>query len=96
MHWLLFCINLKEANSSFFDTFCCSMSVKKVIQLDDLGDNYIHYFHLGRYISGYMVGNLVLLRWASRAVKLFPERISDNIPHQMKISNMVIPILMHL
>ena len=34
-----------------------------------LGDNHIQNFHLGRYIVGYMVGNLVL-RWrASRAVK---------------------------
>ena len=34
-----------------------------------LGDNCIQNFHLGRYIIGYTVGNLVLRRRASRAVK---------------------------
>ena len=34
-----------------------------------LGDNCIQNFHLGRYIVGYMVGNLVLRRRASGAVK---------------------------
>ena len=33
------------------------------------GDNCIQNFHLGRYIVGYMVGNLVLRRRVSRAVK---------------------------
>ena len=60
-----------------------------------LGDNYIQNFHLGRYIIGYMVGNLVLRRRVSGAVKRDFERISDEIPPQMKILNMVIPILMH-
>ena len=36
---------------------------------DDLGDNCIQNFHLGRYIVGYTVGNLVLRRRASGAVK---------------------------
>ena len=35
----------------------------------DLGDNCIQNFHLGRYIVGYTVGNLVLRRRASGAVK---------------------------
>ena len=35
----------------------------------DLGDNCIQNLHLGRYIVGYMVENLVLLRPASGAVK---------------------------
>ena len=35
----------------------------------DLGDNCIQVFHLGRYIVGYTVGNLVLQRRASGAVK---------------------------
>ena len=35
----------------------------------NLGDNCIQNFHLGSYIVGYMVGNLVLWRPASRAVK---------------------------
>ena len=32
----------------------------------DLGDNCIQNFHLGRYIVGYTVGNLVLWRRARR------------------------------
>ena len=35
-----------------------------------LGDNYIQNFHMGRYIVGYTVGNLVLWRRVSGAVKL--------------------------
>ena len=35
----------------------------------ELGDNCIQNFHLGRYIVGYMVGNLVLRRRVSGAVK---------------------------
>ena len=35
-----------------------------------LGDNCIQNFHLGRYIVGYMVGNLVLRRHISGAVNL--------------------------
>ena len=43
-----------------------------------------------------MVGNFVLRRCVRRAVKnVISERISDKIPPQMKILNMVIPILMH-
>ena len=61
----------------------------------DLGDNCIQISHLGRYIVRYVVGNLVLRGRASRAVKRDFERISDNIPPQMKILNMVIPILKH-
>ena len=34
-----------------------------------LGDNCIQNFHLGRYIIGYTVGNLVLRRRVSGAVK---------------------------
>ena len=34
-----------------------------------LGDNYIQNFDLGRYIVGFMVGNFVLLRLVSGAVK---------------------------
>ena len=39
------------------------------IILRDLGDSCIQNFHLGRYIVGYTVGNLVLRRRASGAVK---------------------------
>ena len=60
-----------------------------------LGDNCIQIFHLGRYIVGYTVRNLVLRRRASRAVKRDSERISEDKPPQMKKLYMVIPILMH-
>ena len=36
---------------------------------NELGDNCIQNFHLGRYIVGYTVGNLVLRRHVSGAVK---------------------------
>ena len=36
---------------------------------NELGDNCIQNFHLGIYIVGYTVGNLVLRRRASGAVK---------------------------
>ena len=41
----------------------------KIQQVIQLGDNCIQNFHLGRYIVGYTVGNLVLRRRASGAVK---------------------------
>ena len=37
--------------------------------MDKLGDSYIQTFDLGRYIFRYMVGNLVLRRHASGAIK---------------------------
>ena len=37
--------------------------------LTHLGDNCIQFFHLGRYIVGYTVGNLVLRQHACGAVK---------------------------
>ena len=40
-----------------------------IIPEDHLGDNCIQNFHLGRYIVGYTVGNLVLRRRVSGAVK---------------------------
>ena len=45
--------------------------IKTLIPLSEiyLGDNCIQMFHLGRYIVGYTVGNLVLRRRVSRAVK---------------------------
>ena len=41
----------------------------KIKEDNHLGDNCIQNFHLGRYIVGYTVGNLVLRRSASGAVK---------------------------
>ena len=43
---------------------------KTLAKIFELGDNCIQNFHLGRYIVGYTVGNLVLRRRASGAVKL--------------------------
>ena len=57
-----------------------------ITSINHLGDNCIQIFYLGRYIVGYTVGNWVYVIY---------ERISDDIPPQMKILNMVIPILMH-
>ena len=57
-----------------------------------LVDNCIQKFHLGRYIVGYTVGNLVLRRRASGAVKC---DFRMYIPPKMKILNMAIPIQMH-
>ena len=53
-------------------------------------------FHLGSYMVRNTVGKSVLLLRASGAVKWISDRISDDIPPQMKIFNMVIPILMHV
>ena len=53
-----------------------------------LGDNCIQTFHLGRYFVGYTVGNHVL------QLRVISDRISDDEHPQMKILNMVIPILM--
>ena len=60
-----------------------------------LGDNCIQNCHLGRYIVGYTVGNSVLQRRVSGAIKSKSEHKPDDIPPQIKILNMVIPILMH-
>ena len=73
---------------------------RKLIYVDVnyFGDNCIQNVHLGRYIVGYIVGNFVLRRRVSGAVKrnfrpyIYPD---DDIPPQMNILNMVIPILMH-
>ena len=44
-------------------------TVLSILTSGHLGDNCIQIFHLGRYIVGYTVGNLVLRRRASGAVK---------------------------
>ena len=54
--------------------FLMHINVKHMNKIDvnsesDLGDNCIQNFHLGRYIIGYTVGNLVLRRRASIALK---------------------------
>ena len=45
------------------------VSLLYIITGRNLGDDCIHFFHLGRYIVGCTVGNLVLRRRASGAVK---------------------------
>ena len=69
--------------------------IKFSLHTVNLGDNCIQNVHLGRYIVGYTVGNLVLQGRVSGAVKRDLRIISDDIPPEMKILNMVIPILMH-
>ena len=59
------------------------------------GDNCIQNFHLGRYIVGYKVGNLVLRRRESEAVKHDFGASIRLYTSKMKILNMVIPSLMH-
>ena len=49
--------------------FCGSLETPHISYCVHLGDNHIQNFHLGRYIVGYTVGNLVLRRRASGAVK---------------------------
>ena len=49
---------------------CIKFKLDQVIfHRDYLGDNCIQIFHLGRYIVGYTVGNVVLRRRVSGAVK---------------------------
>ena len=47
----------------------CDRILGNEISCDKLGDNCIQNFHLGRYIVGYTVGNLVFRRRVSGAVK---------------------------
>ena len=62
---------------------------------NNLGDNCIQIFHLGRYIVGYTVGNFVLRLRVSGAVKHdfrpYIRRYTSPYEHL----NMVIPILMY-
>ena len=61
-----------------------------------LGDKCIRIFQLERYIVGYTVRNLVLRRRASGAVKrdFRTYKLCDDIFPQMKILNLVIPIVL--
>ena len=59
-------------------------------------DNHIQIFHLGRYIVGYMLGNRVLRLRSRITVKQISDRISYDIPPQMKILNTVIPLTSYL
>ena len=60
-----------------------------------LGANCIQNFHLGRYIAGYTVGNLVLWRRASGALKRDFRTYIRRYTSPNEILNMIIPILMH-
>ena len=59
-----------------------------------LGDNCIQNFHLGRYIVGYTIGNLVLRRGGRGALKRDFRTYIWRYTSQMKILKMVIPIIM--
>ena len=50
----------------------------------DFGDKCIQNFHFGRYIVGYSIGTFGLWR-----------RIYDDVQPQIKMLNMIIPILMY-
>ena len=58
-----------ESVTMYSLTFCAGSLFCGVVLGVSLGDNCIQNFHLGRYIVGYTVGNLVLRRRASGAVK---------------------------
>ena len=55
--------------------------VNKTLRHCHLGDNCIQNFHLGRYIVGYTVGNLVLRRRVSGAVKRDFRNFEYGYPH---------------
>ena len=59
-----------------------------------LGDNCIQIFHLGRYIVGYTVGNFVLRRRVSGAVKRNFRTYIRRYTSPNENLNTVIPILM--
>ena len=66
-----------------------------VSMLYKLGDNCIQNFHLDRYIVRYTVENLVLRQRVSVAVNMISKHTSNDMHPQMKLLNMVIPILIH-
>ena len=59
-----------------------------ILRVEQLGDNCIQKIYLGRYIIVYMDGNFIY-------DDVISDHITNDIPPQMKILNMVIPILMH-
>ena len=70
-------MKLRIANTTSFIATITETSVIYLSKLQEtfkppttqLGDNHIQNFHLGRYIVGYTVGNLVLWRGVSGALK---------------------------
>ena len=76
----------------------CKNKTKKITlecKMTYLGDNCIQIFHLGRYIVGYTIGNFVLRRRVSGAVKHdFRPYIRRYTTPNEKL-NIVIPILMY-
>ena len=56
-------------------------------------DNYIQNFHLGRYFVGYTVRFFVLHKQIHKTIS---DHTNNHIPPQMKILNMLIPILTYL
>ena len=69
--------------------------ITRFLVIVKLGDSCIQNLHLGSYIIGYMVRNFVLQRHVSGAVNVISDHITDDIPPQMNILNMVSPIIMH-
>lgn len=60
----------------------------------DLGDNCIKNFHLGRYIVGYQSEILFYGNMSAELLNMISNCIYDDIPPQIKILNIVFPILM--
>ena len=63
------CLNARKHVFWVFDHVRPKPASQLQDYIDYLGDNCIQNFHLGRYIVGYTVGNLVLRRRVSGAVK---------------------------
>ena len=61
----------------------------------NLGENCIQNFHLGRYIIGYTVENLVLRRHASGAVERDFRPYIRRFTSPNEILNLIIPMLMY-
>ena len=87
-----FTVSVRTRPTLLFDSVMCEAyfvnSVKK------LGFNCIKIFHLMKYIVGYTV---TVWKFSLKVTgeTRFPDRISDDIPPQMRILNMVIHILLH-
>ena len=68
------CRTTEEDQTGKAPPIICSRQQFQIVLLfknNKLGDNCIQNFHLGRYIVGYTVGNLVLRRPARGAVKRY-------------------------
>ena len=86
---------LEEREKKMVNLLTLSWLIGIPYSIKQLGDNCIQTFHMGRYIVRYTVRNLFLKQIISGAVKLYFLPYIDDISPQMKILNMVKPIIMH-